>query len=130
MKKYEFFWSGPFSNWDYSAFTLDGKNFTCEEQHMMYHKAMTFGDTESAEKIMQTSSPREQKALGRQVKNFNPDIWASVCQPIVYEGLKAKFLQNKEHFDYLCSTGDAEIVEASPEDRIWGIGFTANTALD
>lgn len=129
-KEYHFFWNGPFSNWDPSPFICDGVEFSCEEQHMMYHKALMMGDEESADKVMATKSPKEQKAIGRQVKNFDPVLWASKCDDIVYEGLKAKFLQNPEHFEALKAAKDKIIVEASPEDRIWGIGYFETQALE
>ena len=52
--KYKFFWDGIFSNWYYSDFIVDGILFNCGEQYMMYHKAMTFGDTKTAQKIIET----------------------------------------------------------------------------
>ncbi len=130
MKKYHFFWNGPFSNWDPSEFTIGDKTFSCAEQYMMYWKAMTMGDIETAHKVMQTKSPREQKALGRQIQNFDADLWTKDSFDIMLPGLIQKFLQNPEHMAALKATGDAEIVEASPEDRIWGIGYFENDALE
>ena len=37
---------------------------------MMYKKAMLFGDTEIADRIMRTSDPKIQKSLGRKVKTL------------------------------------------------------------
>ncbi len=126
--KYTFFWDGPFSQWSPSAFYLDDKTYTCAEQYMMYKKAMTFGDTETAIKILDTESPREQKALGRKVKNFNIPIWASIARDIVFRGNVAKFSQSKYHYDALMETKGTLIVEASPYDKVWGIGLDAEDA--
>jgi ribA/ribD-fused uncharacterized protein len=117
------FWGGPFSNWYPSEFIHGGVDYNCGEQFMMQKKALYFGDTETANLIMQETSPREQKALGRKVKNFDAAAWDTVCQDIVYEGLLEKFSQNPELKDVLLDTGDRIIVEASPYDTIWGIGL-------
>ena len=49
-----------------------------------------FGDDEAAEKILETSDPREQKALGRTVRNFDDTIWKEKCRDIVKRGNQAK----------------------------------------
>ena len=41
----------------------------------------------------------------------------------------AKFGQNPALKEFLLSTGDALIAEASPYDTIWGIGLDRDTAL-
>lgn len=123
--KFEFFWGGPFSQWYKSNFTIDGITYNCAEQYMMAMKALFFGDHETHEKIMKTSDPKKQKALGREVKNFDANKWNTICRQIVYEANYAKF--HKEPLkNVLLSTGDKEIVEASPYDTIWGIGLGEN----
>lgn len=129
--KFTFFWKkhSPFSNWHPSVFTHDGITFNCSEQYMMYHKAKLFGDTEIMEKVMQTDSPKEQKALGRQVKNFIQEEWLEKCIPIMEDGIKSKFEQNPDMLKQLLNTGDSIIAEASPVDPIWGIGLAAEDPL-
>lgn len=129
--KFTFFWKSNyvFSNWHPSVFTHDGITFNCSEQYMMYHKAKLFGDTEIMEKVMQTDSPKEQKALGRQVKNFIQEEWLEKCIPIMEDGLKSKFEQNPDMLKQLLDTGDSIIAEASPVDPIWGIGLAAEDPL-
>lgn len=129
--KFTFFWKSHFvfSNWHPSVFIHDGITFNCSEQYMMYHKAKLFGDTEIMEKVMKTDSPKEQKALGRQVKNFVQDEWLEKCIPIMQDGLKSKFEQNQEMLKQLLDTGNSIIAEASPVDPIWGIGLTAEDPL-
>jgi ribA/ribD-fused uncharacterized protein len=76
------FQRGPLSQW-YGGFENQNSSFTmgsdveynCTEQWMMAMKAKTFKDEEMYEKIMSTSDPREQKAAGRRVKNFNQKVW-------------------------------------------------------
>lgn len=128
--KYKFFWNGPFSNWHKSEFDYLGIWFNCAEQAMMYEKAMLFDDTEIAEKILQSSEPSEQKKLGKKVKNFDGKIWDGTKVQIVKEILKCKFSQNDDLYDELLRYEGSEFVEASPYDRIWGIGYSEQDALD
>lgn len=121
--KYVFFWDGYPSQWYLAPMTIGGIEYNCCEQFMMHQKALFFGDEETAEKVMKTKNPHDQKALGRQVKNFNSDRWNKVCLGIVYKGNYAKFTQNEDLKIELMSTFDRLFVEASPFDQIWGIGM-------
>ena len=77
-EQYTFFWNGPFSQWYPSKFVIDGIQFNCAEQYMMYRKALLFSNEDLVYKIMDTDSPREQKAFGRQVVGFKPHTWDAV----------------------------------------------------
>ena len=79
-----------------------------------------------ADQIMATNNPREQKALGRQVKNFDDAIWKTKCKDIVRRGNRAKFSQNQSLCAELLSTAGTTLAEASPRDRVWGIGLGAS----
>lgn len=116
------FYNGPFSQWYPHDMNVDGIQYNCAEQFMMAMKASHFGDQESLEKIMFTSSPRIQKEIGRKVKNFNPDEWRIVAMSYVIIGNRAKF-SDPELREFILSTGNKELVEASPYDKIWGIGL-------
>ena len=96
------------------------------EQAMMGCKASLMGDTDTEQAIYKTSNPKIIKQLGRKVKNFNQEIWDRNKEDIVYKINLAKFSQNPELRDFLLSTGDKLIVEASPYDKIWGIGLSAD----
>jgi len=122
-EKFYLFWGGECSQWYPSKFEIDGTTYNCAEQWMMEQKALFFGDEEMAKKIMSTEKPNEQKAFGRKVKNFDANKWMEVCYDIVVRGNIAKFGQNPKLLKFLLDTGDIEIVEASPEDKIWGIGL-------
>jgi ribA/ribD-fused uncharacterized protein len=128
--KYMFFWDGIFSNWYKSPFKINGVKYNCGEQYMMHQKSLTFDDNETASKILIESSPRWQKRLGREVKNFNPSVWDSVKHDLVKTGLREKFNQNPVLKSYLLKYKGYQIVEASPEDRIWGIGFSEFDAIE
>lgn len=118
-----FFWGGTFSQWTPSDFVIDGIKYVTAEQYMMAKKALVFKDQEAYDEIMSTKNPRDQKAIGRRVKNFNADVWSVVSREVVYQANYAKFTQNPKMREELMATGDLEIVEASPEDKIWGIGL-------
>jgi ribA/ribD-fused uncharacterized protein len=123
------FWNGPFSNWHPSDFVWNGLQFNCGEQYMMYRKADMFNDDVSAIKIMESKDPREQKALGRLVRGFDAKEWLSLCVPIMVDGLYCKFEQNPGLRHLLLETGNKIIAEASPVDRIWGIGLAVDDPL-
>lgn len=118
-----FFWGGTFSQWCPSIFEIDGVEYNCCEQYMMAKKALLFGDFNTLNKIINTSSPREQKQFGREVVFFEKEKWEKYCKKFVYDANYAKFTQNESMYNELINTGTKEIVEASPEDKIWGIGL-------
>jgi len=109
--------------WQMSKFSVDTEEYTCAEQYMMAEKARLFKDKEIEEKIMNASEPNEMKKLGKEVKNFDKTIWDKVKYSIVLNGNYYKFSQNPEMRDFLLSTGNKILVEASPLDKIWGIGL-------
>lgn len=115
-----------FSNWYAAPFTLQGHQFGCVEQAMMWGKATIFGDHATAAKVLASPDPKDQKALGRQVKPYVDEIWAQRRTRIVYAACHAKFTQNPALLQALMDTGDTQLVEASPYDRIWGIGMGEN----
>lgn len=134
MEQFTFFYRSrnPFSQWYPCRFTIDGITFNCAEQYMMYAKAMLFNDAAIAEKILEATEPRDQKALGRKVKNFDPQVWEKEAKGIVYRANHAKFTQNPSLLEELLATAGTTLVEASPTDTIWGIGMTEDdpNALD
>lgn len=123
MEKFTFFWDGIYSNWYQSKFIVDGIEYLCVEQYMMSQKALLFNDIDSLNKIMNESSPRIQKALGRKVIGFDKVKWETVAKDIVYKGCYAKFTQNNILKQELLKTAGTTLVEASPYDTIWGIGL-------
>ncbi len=134
--KYVFFWghrpqrdgsigTGCLSQWWPSAFTVDGVRFATAEHYMMWRKALLFGDEETARRIVAASHPRQAKMLGRRVRGFDEQTWAEHRRAIVTDAGVAKFGQSAELRDFLVGTGERILVEASPTDRIWGIGLAA-----
>jgi hypothetical protein len=121
--KYTFFYGGPFSQWRYSPFEIDNQFYTHAEQYMMYQKAMVFGDLEAAKAVLVSKDPSIQKAIGRTVRGFNPDVWNSISRDVVFRANVAKFGQSKVLMHELMGTSGTLLVEASPTDKIWGIGL-------
>ena len=111
------------SQWWPSRFQVDGVEYNCAEQFMMAEKARMFHDEEMLAKIMETTHPKEMKAYGRAVSGFDKETWDSSCYEIVKKGNFAKFTQNPDLLTFLLGTKNRILVEASPRDRIWGIGM-------
>ena len=129
------FWHGPLSQWWYSPFVIGNATYNCAEQYMMAQKARVFNDLETLNEIMNATGPyvdqkdfnqypRLQQKLGRKVKNYVPQVWDAVAKDTVIRASMAKFLQDNRLRDFLISTGDTILAEASPYDKRWGIGLS------
>ncbi|MTI30960.1 NADAR family protein [Xanthovirga aplysinae] len=112
-----------FSQWWESDFIHNGLVFSTAEKWMMFKKAELFKDEVILKKIITVNDPKEIKSLGRQIKNFDQEVWNEHKYGIVLEGNFLKFNQNDTLKDFLLNTDDAVIVEASPYDKVWGIGM-------
>lgn len=121
---YAFFWKQWPSNWEHSPFKIDNIQYNCVEQYMMAEKARLFNDNETLNKILATENPREQKALGRKVKNFTDKEWNKVRFDVVLKATLEKYRQNPKLQELLLAIGDLYFVEASPMDKVWGIGMS------
>ena len=115
---------GVLSNWYPSKFTCLGAEYSSMEQYMMHRKALCFCDEEIATKILETDDVSKIKILGRQVKDYNDNVWNGVRQIVVYDGLLAKFSQNEEMKSVLKGTGEVILAECAVKDKIWGIGLS------
>ena len=118
-----------FSQWYDCCFEVDDIQYHTTEQYMMASKARLFGDDEVFQEIMTADNPHDYKKLGRKIRGFEQELWDAKKYDIVVEGNKAKFGQNPDIREFMLSTGDAILVEASPYDKIWGIGLDRETAL-
>lgn len=114
------------SQWYPSPFVIGGVYYNCAEQYMMAEKARIFGDEKAREEILASYNPMDMKKLGRRVRNFNSYVWDVNCADVVKRANLAKFSQNPKLKEFLLSTGDRILVEASPNDNIWGIGMSAD----
>jgi ribA/ribD-fused uncharacterized protein len=114
------------SQWWPAPFTAHGVEFPTAEHFMMWSKARLFGDEAVAARILTVEHPNEAKTLGRQVSGFDEATWARERFAIVTAASLAKFDQHDDLRSFLVGTGDRVLVEASPHDRVWGIGLTAD----
>jgi len=119
---------GCFSQWWICKFSVDGQGYTSAEQFMMAEKARLFADPDTRTKILATDDPSHAKKLGRQVRGFDDAEWTQVRFELVTRGNLAKFEADESLRRYLLSTRDDVLVEASPTDRIWGIGLARDDA--
>ena len=135
--KYLYFWGHTqkvqglidkscFSQWFPATFELDGVQYQNTEQYMMAQKAKLFADEGIFQRILQTDNPGNIKALGRQVQHYQDDVWTKHRYEIVVKGNLAKFSQNEHLKQFLYGTQERVLVEASPVDKIWGIGLAAD----
>lgn len=111
------------SQWFPSKFVSNGKLYNCMEQYMMSSKARLFNDLETEKEIMKANHPKICKSLGRRVKNFNEQKWDENKYKIIIEGNIRKFLAKEELTYFLLGTCTMVLIEASPYDKIWGIGL-------
>ena len=109
------------SQWYIKDFKENDLVFNCMEKYMMYNKALLFDDKDIANKILNTNQPKAIKELGRKVKNFNDELWDKMKYKIVFTGNYYKFSQNADLRNFLLSTKNKVLVEASPYDKVWGI---------
>jgi len=126
---YLFFWDGECSQWYPSNFEEFGERFNCAEQFMMAAKSKVFVDNKAYNDIMASNDPYEQKTIGRTVHGFNAETWDKVSRDYVTLANYNKFTQDHALAMYLTENADRYFVEASPYDRIWGIGHRENDPL-
>jgi ribA/ribD-fused uncharacterized protein len=117
---------GCLSQWWPVEFTVDGMTYPSAEHFMMAAKALLFGDADTANRIRQAPHPGAAKALGREVRGFDEQRWAERRFDLVVAGNLAKFGQHPDLYGFLLGTGRRVLVEASPQDAIWGIGLAAD----
>ncbi|GEC06443.1 hypothetical protein SSP24_40980 [Streptomyces spinoverrucosus] len=135
--KYLHFWGhrprpdgriGPscLSQWWPSPFTVDGVEYATAEHWMMAGKARLFDDAEAERRVLAAGHPAEAKKAGRLVRGFDEAVWERERFRIVAEGSVHKFAAHADLREFLLGTGERVLVEASPVDRVWGIGLAAD----
>jgi len=119
---------GVLSQWWPQPFTVDGVRYPSAEHWMMAGKARLFDDADGLAAVLAASTPGAAKAAGRTVRGFDEQRWRAVRYDLVVAGNRAKFGQRAELADFLRRTGTKVLVEASPFDRIWGVGLARTHA--
>lgn len=117
--------SSCFSQWFPAHFTENGQHYPSAEHYMMAAKARLFGDDICVQKILANPDPSAAKALGRTVQGFTEELWLAEREQIVLQASLLKFAQNPAMLAFLMASKGKVLVEASPLDRIWGIGLSA-----
>lgn len=120
------------SQWWPSEFTVGDVRYATAEHWMMAGKARLFHDAEAERAALSARTPAEAKKAGRLVRGFDDAVWERERFALVVEGSVHKFGSDPALRSYLLATGDRVLVEASPLDRVWGIGLPADDrrALD
>lgn len=131
--KYVYFWGHSskhdyvtqhcLSQWYPRGFEKDGVHYPTAEHYLMAHKALLFNDKDIYQKIVKAQHPGEVKKFGREVKDFNEAEWDKHKLDIAIVANTLKFTQHEDLKEYLMNTGDKVLVEASPLDKIWGVGL-------
>ncbi|MFE0100954.1 NADAR family protein [Streptomyces sp. NPDC059009] len=114
------------SQWWPSPFTADGVEYATAEHWMMAAKARLFGDASAERAALTARTPAEAKKAGRLVQGFDEAIWERERFALVVEGSVHKFSSDEALRTFLVATGDRVLVEASPLDRVWGVGLAAD----
>ena len=90
--------NSPLSNFHPSSFNIDGQSFNCNEQFFQYHKCITHGDHQTADRVLATTDPALQKKLGNRVKEQRKggsEKWANIMHEVMYKALWRNL--NKTH---------------------------------
>lgn len=110
------------SQWFPASFAIDGIQYPTAEHFMMAEKARLF-DQSLLQDILLAPHPKDAKALGRCVANFDSDVWDACAFDIVTRANVAKFSQNDDLQMFLLGVEELIFVEAAPRDKVWGIGL-------
>ena len=113
----------PLSNFYPAHFEVDGTTYKSSEQYLQHAKAQLMKDDETAAKILEAESPEKCKSLAREIKGMDWQVWKTEAPNLVKPGLIAKFSQNETCLACLLKTGASTLAEASPTDKLWGIGL-------
>jgi diaminohydroxyphosphoribosylaminopyrimidine deaminase/5-amino-6-(5-phosphoribosylamino)uracil reductase len=78
------------------------------------------------ERIRAASAPEEAARIGRTLQRARPELirgdWNEVKLEVMRAAIRAKVDAHPAAAALLRSTGDAEVVEDSPHDAVWGVG--------
>ena len=112
----------PYSNFHPSPFIINGQPFHSSEQWVQYQKALTFGDSYTANQILQSDTALECKQLSHNIIGVDNEKWKSVGYELCFNGIREKFLQNPPLLAMLKTTTPKVLAEVTT-DRLWGTGI-------
>ena len=110
------------SNFHRSPFVLNGQQYHSAKQWIQFQKAMLFSDSNTANQILQSSTPQECKRLSYCIHGINHDKWRNEGFDLCLDGIHAKFTQNKDLIAMLKTTEPKLLVEAS-NNKLWVTGI-------
>ena len=113
----------PLSNFYPAPFMVDGINYKTSEHYLQHKKALLMKDDQIATKILTAETPDMCKSLAREIKNMDWQKWSDEASELVKPGLLEKFRQNEKCLSCLLNTESSILAEASPTDKLWGIGL-------
>lgn len=102
-------------------------HFYSVEQAFAFGKAIAMGDKENAVNIYNVkpdfanAHPSVFRRLGRNVKNFNPEVWNAQADKWMRAAMEAKFTQDPFAKKTLQAVSQFHLMEANPYDAKWGI---------
>lgn len=113
-----------FSNHHTSKFIFQDTIYSSIEQYLADKRATLAGNQVLRDRALASDEPREaKKVLNALHGDPSDEEWATQRRDILFDGLLAKFQQNKELKGYLLSTEQRTLGEAS-RNKTWGIGLT------
>jgi len=115
--------NGWMSNFYPCSIEFNGNKFSTSEQMFMWKKAMYFRDPTTANLILLAKTPAKAKTYGRQIINYDDEAWKNYRGIAMTSTVYEKFKQNEELRQLLIDTGDHFLIEATRNDKIWGIGL-------
>lgn len=92
------------------------------EKFIMFSKAKTFHDEETAQEVLLTENPYQCKAIGKKTKGFRQDVWDQWSSRIALVGNREKYRQNPPLAQLLVQSHPFILAEASWNKK-WGAGY-------
>ena len=111
----------PYSNLHRSPFTINGHQFHSSEQWIQYQKALAFGDSYTANLILQSESALDCKQLSYKIKGIDNVKWHNEGYELCFDGVREKFAQNPPLLSLLKTTSP-KILAESTLHHLWGTG--------
>ena len=112
----------PYSNFHYSQFEINSQQFHSAEQWIQYQKALMFGDSYTANRILLADTPMECKRLSYKINGVDREKWHSDGYEICFAGIREKFMQNQSLLQLLKTMSPKTSAEATI-DKLWGTGI-------
>ena len=94
----------PYSNFHHSPFVINGQRFHSSKQWVQYQKALTFGDSFTANQILQSETALECKKLSYNINGVDKEKWMNIGYELCFDGIREKFLQNPPLLSMLKTT--------------------------